>query len=200
MKTSESLKEIFTALSKAQGEFKTAKKDANNPFFKSKYADFESVVEAVRPTLTKHGLSFVQVPMVDGDKLFLITRVCHSSGEWLEGAYPVNPTKNDPQGIGSSMTYSRRYALSAVLGIVSSDDDDDAEAATDRGASKADVVGLMKAFTSIGVSAGQVLAYIGVQSTDNLTDSDVKSLKQIGSDIKSGKAKKEDYFKSGAAK
>lgn len=128
------VKDLFTALSKAQGEFHAAKKDASNPFFKSHYADLESVWEAVRAPLTKHGLCVIQrIAQIDGVVL-LITTVGHSSGQWFEGSVPLNPVKNDPQSMGSAITYHRRYSLAAMLGVVQTDDnmDDDGEGAMNR--------------------------------------------------------------------
>lgn len=133
MKQSESLKELFTALSKAQSQFKVAEKDAENPYFKSKYADFESIVSSCRPALSSNGLSFIQITHLKDDKsLILITRLCHSSGEYIESEYPIEPIKRDPQALGSALTYAKRYSLAALLGVVTSDEDDDGEAAVGR--------------------------------------------------------------------
>ena len=200
MRTSEAVNEIFAALSLAQGEFKIAKKDASNPFFKSSYADFQSIVEAARPSLVKHGLAFTQMPTAKDGALFLVTRVCHKSGQWFESDYPIKAVKEDPQSLGAATTYSKRYALQAALGVVASDEDDDAEKAMDRGAeirsaSKIDITKIMKAFQGLGVSESQVVKYIGAKSASELTEQDLSNLKTIGGDIKSGKAKVEDYFK-----
>lgn len=133
MKQSESLKELFTALSKAQAEFKVAERDAENPYFKSKYADFESIVSSCRPALSKNGLSFIQITSIKDDKsLILITRLCHLSGEYIESEYPIEPVKRDPQALGSALTYAKRYSLAALIGVVTSEEDDDAEAAMQR--------------------------------------------------------------------
>jgi ERF superfamily len=128
MNRSESINELATALAKAQGEMKPAKKDAENPFFKSHYADLPSIVDAAKP-LAKHGLSFVQPTEATPDGIFVETVLLHSSGQWISGRYPVKPVKDDPQGWGSALTYSRRYGLSALIGVVAADEDDDAEAA-----------------------------------------------------------------------
>jgi hypothetical protein len=124
MKTSESVSNIFKSIIQAQSEFTPAVKDATNPHFRSKYANFDSIVDTIRPVLAKNGLAFMQ-PTVDIDgKLFIKTRIIHGSGEWIESSYPVNPVKNDPQGYGSALTYARRYSLSSILGITSDEDDD----------------------------------------------------------------------------
>lgn len=122
--------ELATALAKAQGEFKPVAKTTSNPFFKSKYADLASVVEMAQPILAKHGLAVVQVPEIANDGGDVLTTVItHSSGEYIGSSMRLYPVKNDPQAQGSAITYARRYAYCALLGIVS-DDDDDGNAAT----------------------------------------------------------------------
>jgi ERF superfamily len=129
MQKSESIKELAGALSKAQGEFAGAVKDTANPFFKSKYADLESCVSAIKAPLVKHGLSFVQVSHNQENSASVETIIMHSSGEWLSaGLVAVPVTKSDAQGYGSAMTYARRYSLSAAFGIAPEDDDGNAAA------------------------------------------------------------------------
>jgi len=126
MKTSESISALAAALAKAQAVIEGAVKDRANPAFRSKYADLAAVWDAIREPLTKNGLSLVQMPdMVDGQPV-LVTRLLHESGEWLEGTYPLNPVKTDPQGYGSAITYARRYAAMAVCGVCPEDDDGNA--------------------------------------------------------------------------
>ena len=129
MDKSESIKELAAALSKAQGEFAGAVKDTANPFFKSKYADLESCVSAIKSPLAKHGLSFVQISHNQENSANIETLIMHSSGEWLmTGQVSVPVTKADAQGFGSAMTYARRYSLSAAFGIAPEDDDGNAAA------------------------------------------------------------------------
>jgi hypothetical protein len=121
---SESIGNLAAALVAAQSEFPNIKKDSENPFFKSTYADLAAVVAGVKPILAKHGLSVLQVggtgPMgTPVMKTFLI----HKSGEFIGGHLPLNPTKPDPQGFGSAITYMRRYGLQAILGVAAEDDD-----------------------------------------------------------------------------
>ena len=127
MPQSESIKELATALSKVQGELTYAKKDSANPFFKSTYADLESVWDACRSLLAKNGLSVIQMPgnYFEG-RMWLVTKLCHTSGEWIEQEMSVPVQKADPQGAGSALTYMRRYALAAVVGVVQADDDGNA--------------------------------------------------------------------------
>ncbi len=127
---SESIKELATALAKAQGEIGFAMKDTANPFFKSKYADLASVVGTIRDPLAKHGLSFTQVSH-DGENAACIeTIIMHASGEWIStGKLTVPVSKHDAQGFGSAITYAKRYSLSAAFGVASDDDDGNAAAA-----------------------------------------------------------------------
>jgi len=122
---SESIKELATALSKFQAEVKNPANSANNPFFKSKYAPLNEILNGVRPVLGKYGLSILQMPGGDSQDTSITTILMHESGEWIESdPLTMKAVKNDPQGAGSVITYARRYSLSAVLGISSEDDDD----------------------------------------------------------------------------
>jgi hypothetical protein len=113
---------LFKALAAAQAEMESAKKDAANPFFKSKYADLAEVVR-VSKVIHKHGLSVMQMPVGKNE---LVTILAHESGEYIKSCYEMTPVKNDPQGVGSCITYQRRYALQAILGIPAEDDDGNA--------------------------------------------------------------------------
>ncbi len=135
---SDQLNELFSALCKAQGEIKRASKDGNNPHFRAKFASLESVVDASRDALNKYGLSVTQVTTAGDDgSLHLITMLGHISGQFIYGRYPVVPVKQDPQGFGSALSYAKRYSLAAIVGVVSSDEDDDGEAAMSRPAPQA---------------------------------------------------------------
>ena len=110
-------------------EIKNPANTATNPFFKSKYAPLSDVLNAVRPILSKNGLSVLQSPSGDGEHIIVTTTLIHSSGEWIESPELVlKADKATAQGAGSAITYARRYALSAILGISSEDDDDGNEA------------------------------------------------------------------------
>lgn len=136
MKHSESLANIAVALSKAQAGVKVAVKDSVNPHLKSKYADLGSVFDACREVLADNGLSVVQMPVTDEPGyIALETMLLHASGEFIASRARVRLQKDDPQGAGSGLTYLRRYALSAAMGIVA-DEDDDGHAAS-RGPQKA---------------------------------------------------------------
>lgn len=127
MKTSETTKDIFGALAKAQGALEAALKDSTNPAFRSKYADLTSHVEAIRPAAKANGLSVIQELTSDDNGVAVVTRICHTSGEWVEcGPLFIPASKHDAQGFGSACSYARRYALSAAFGTVADDDDGNA--------------------------------------------------------------------------
>lgn len=130
MKTSDSIKELATALAKAQATMAGAKKDSTNPHFRSKYADLASIWEACRDALTSNGIAVVQMTRATAEEAVIVeTRLMHSSGEWIEGELLVPVTKADAQGFGSALTYARRYSLAAAVGVAPEDDDGAAAAA-----------------------------------------------------------------------
>lgn len=132
MRTSESLSQIAPALVDALGEIEGAEKRGNNTHFKSQYATLEAVIGASREVLTRHNLALMQFPgALEGGTLSLETVIIHASGEWVSGDFQIALGKVDPQGVGSALTYARRYAQKAALNIP--DVDDDAEAAVGRG-------------------------------------------------------------------
>lgn len=129
---SDSITALAAALAKVQAVVEGAKKDSANPAFKqgnkvSKYADLASVWEACRRPLTEHGLSVVQFPgeMAD-NRMTMTTQLSHESGEWMRGTLSIPLSKTDAQGYGSAVTYARRYALAAVVGVCPEDDDGNA--------------------------------------------------------------------------
>ncbi len=129
MNKSEAINELAAALSKAQGLMEGAKKDSDNPFFKSKYADLASVVDAIRGPFAENGLAYVQVPIpTEGDWVQVETILLHASGQWLSSIVDVPVSKGDAQGYGSALTYARRYGLSAICGVAPEDDDGNAAA------------------------------------------------------------------------
>lgn len=124
MDRSENINELAAALNKAQGEIKPAIKDANNPFFKSRYADLAAVYDVCREPLSKNGLSITQHPSAEDNKVTVESIVMHTSGQWMGSRLTITSKDFTPQGIGSAITYARRYALSSILGIASEEDDD----------------------------------------------------------------------------
>jgi len=125
LRTSDTIAKISKALSQVQGEIQNPANSVENPFYKSKYAPLPDVLNIARPLLGKYGLAVIQNPYTEDGKLFVTTRIVHESGEWIETKpLQMQLEKNTPQGVGSAITYGRRYALSAVLGIASEEDDD----------------------------------------------------------------------------
>ena len=123
MKSSESIKNLASALCKAQEEMGGAVKESKNPFFKSDYADLTSVIKAIKEPFAKNGLSYTQFPTNDEGRIGVVTMLMHESGEYLEHSYTLPTTKADPQSAGSAITYARRYALQSIAGIPTADDD-----------------------------------------------------------------------------
>lgn len=121
--TSPTLGKLAEALSRAQGAMTGALKDSTNPFFKSRYADLESVWSACRKPLADNGLAVIQTTDCTEVGIRIITTLAHSSGEWIRGVLPIMAKDQTPQGTGSAVTYSRRYALAAIVGVFQTDDD-----------------------------------------------------------------------------
>jgi hypothetical protein len=127
MEKSESIKEIAKALIVFHVKVDKISKDATNPFFKSRYASLSNILETINDALNESGLAVCQFPVNEHG---LTTILIHSeSGEFISACYEMKPVKDDPQSRGSAITYQRRYALAAILGL-NIDDDDDANAAS----------------------------------------------------------------------
>ena len=125
---SEKINEIATALSKAQGELKPAKKSCKSHF--AEYADLKDIVESSREVLKNNGLSVSQSPFPGEDgKLLIVTTLMHSSGQWLRAYMPVIAHKLDNHTIASGITYAKRYSFASIVGIVQEGEDDDAKEA-----------------------------------------------------------------------
>ena len=124
--TSQEVGELAKALISVQRQLQPAIKDANNPFTKSKYATLNSVMDSCRDALLSNGIWLCQYPVpAEPGHLGLVTKLTHAeSGQWQSSLAVVPLPKADPQGVGISMTYIRRYALSAMLGIVTEEDTD----------------------------------------------------------------------------
>lgn len=149
MRTSEAINEIAAALAKAQGEFVTVEKrkhasargtsKAGKEYSISyAYADISDVLAAVLPVLAKHGLSVIQPTCLNENGMYINTRLMHASGQWIESDYPVCSIQGDHQKMGGALTYSRRYALSSLVGVAADEDVDGegAEAPPPRAVSK----------------------------------------------------------------
>ena len=125
MLKSEQINELAAALAKAQGQIEGAKKSSSNPFFKSKYADLSECWNTCREALTANGISVIQMPeeINENGRLNITTMLAHSSGQYISSTLTMTVTKLDPQAIGSAITYGRRYALAAMVGLAQEDDD-----------------------------------------------------------------------------
>ncbi|MDA1581999.1 ERF family protein [Bacillus cereus group sp. TH228LC] len=125
MNRSESIAKLAKSLVLFNSEVNKIAKDADNPFFKNNYATLDTIIDEIRPILSKHGLSIMQIPSGDGQNVTLKTLLLHETGEWLESdELTMKPVKNDPQAVGSCITYARRYSLAAFLSLNTGEDDD----------------------------------------------------------------------------
>ena len=130
MNTSPTIGVIAKAFAAAQAELENVTKDKTNPAFKSQYATLAAVLDVVRPVMSKHGIGILQAPgNNDAGMVTVTTRLTHESGEWLESCLIVPTGKNDAQGVGSSISYGRRYSLAAMCGVAQEDDDGNAASA-----------------------------------------------------------------------
>lgn len=123
MNKSEQINELATALAKAHGEIENASKSSRNDHFKNRYADLAEVLNTVRPVFASHGLAISQFPSYEQGVASVETIITHSSGQWMSGVISAPVGKLDAQGVGSAITYCRRYSLAAVAGIAQEDDD-----------------------------------------------------------------------------
>jgi hypothetical protein len=121
---SEQVNELFTALSKAQGELRLVEKK-NTGGFKGKYADLASFIKQSRDVLAKNDLIVTQLTAFENGSSVLITILGHKSGQWIKGIMPLICTKNTPQEFGSAVSYARRYAFTSIINTTGGDDDDD---------------------------------------------------------------------------
>jgi hypothetical protein len=120
---SEQINELAAALAIAQGQITGALKDSANPFFKSKYADLASVWDACRKHTSENGLAVIQTTMANESGAYVVTTLAHKSGQWIRGFLPIKAKDDGPQAQGSGITYARRYALAAIVGVAQVDDD-----------------------------------------------------------------------------
>ncbi len=131
MTHSDEIKDIAASLAKAQGQIEGAKRNAKNPHLQVNYANLAAVWDACREPLSVNGLGFMQFPDVQSGVLILDSMLTHETGQWIRHIFSMPVHKLDAQGIGTVITYAKRYAMCAILGIASDDDDDDAQSATD---------------------------------------------------------------------
>jgi hypothetical protein len=179
MNTDHATPELFAALAAAQAEIGNAAKNATNPHYRNNYADLGEVLSTIRPCLAKHGLCMIQSPAFTGETVEVTTTIGHAAGGWIASALSCVPAKTDAQGIGSAITYLRRYAAAAMAGIAQEDDDGNS-AAHDRrpdpepparktpakkqapaGPSRKDMIeALRDAYQAAGIASGEIAAEI----------------------------------------
>jgi hypothetical protein len=115
------------AFIQAQSNMEAITKENKNDAFKgSKYADLATVVAAIVPAMNKAGIAVLQSPAFDGEMVTITTTLLHESGATVTSDLKLRPSKSDPQGVGSAITYGRRYSLLAVAGVAPEDDDGNA--------------------------------------------------------------------------
>lgn len=179
MLTSESITKIMPAFIAAQGAFKPAVKDAVNTAFtrgtatpKPSYVSLAQAIDAVEGALRDNKIALLQqTDVTEHGGTILITRLIHESGEWIAGRYPVHAVKADPQGEGSALTYARRYALMALVGIAPEDDDGNAATAAVRNGAvitQDQEATLRDTLEANGKDAAACCAYFGVDGLSKL--------------------------------
>lgn len=131
MRQSDTIAKLADALAKAQAEIKAIGKDRSNSHFGNKYATLDAIMEGVRGPLAKHGLSVIQGASETADGFYVESLLIHSSGEYVANVVPVPVDKRTAQGLGSALTYGRRYGVSALL-VLATDEDDDGNAAVEK--------------------------------------------------------------------
>ena len=183
MNKSESIVQLARALTLAQKDMEKASMDSANPFFKSKYADLTSVWEACRKPLTDNGLSIVQTLDISGvsESQVLETILLHNSGEWISGILKLNPVKNDPQGMGSAITYARRYSLAAMVGICPEDDDGEGAMKRQKAESKAEPKAkpVAKQFASSPSGVIKSSKEVDADGTGDITDPQIRKINAL---------------------
>ena len=213
MKKSESILKISKALIEFRKDVKQPMKDADNPYFKSKYVPLENVVEAIDEVAPSKGLAFTQWALNDEQgRVGVATLLLHDSGEFIEyDPVFMNADKNTPQGAGSLITYLKRYTLSAIFGITS-DEDDDGNQATGNGTKKPKQQRQDAGKVELVKNNATVLAKILTANDQPMTQQDVISAYLNGGNLKDVsnealveisnriKAKIEDYKKRDQAK
>lgn len=176
MNKSESIQALAEALAKAQGELKNPAFDSQNPHFRSRYASLAAVRDATIPVLSKHGLSVSQLPLCEDGRAGCETVLMHSSGEYMSTSIMLPVERPTAHGVGSALTYARRYALMAIVGVVG-DDDDDGNASVGKAVSR-----------PVGTMSGPITPTDG--AWENVPKDRHEPLRSIGNGII-------DYFSAG---
>jgi hypothetical protein len=181
--TSETIGKIAAAVATASADIGAAKKDAKNPHFKNDYATLESAINASKGALQAQGVFVVQSPgeLSETNALRIVTRLVHSSGEWLETVCDIPLQKKDAQGVGSAVTYGRRYGLMAALNIPASDDDgnDACKPEPVKKITPAQVVQLQDLADEVGADMAKLKKYIGVSVMTEIKAADFDRVREL---------------------
>ena len=164
---------LFAALSAAQGEIENASKNAANPHFKSRYADLAEVLNTVRPTFSKHGLSVIQSTEFDGALVSVTTTIAHADGGYVTAKASCVPAKTDAQGVGSATTYLRRYSLASCAGIAQEDDDGNAASHNAKPVARISAdqeASLIEWIDTTGADKAKIMSAYKVKSLSDLTE------------------------------
>lgn len=186
MQKSETIAELAKAMNKAQAVMGHAHKSSDNPFFKSKYADLAEVLDTMRKPFSDNGLAIIQMPFNENGLVGVETLITHESGEWVSNCTAVQPNKTDAQGMGSVITYLRRYSAAAFAGIAQADDDGNAgqhekpiepQQAVAPKLSKADAAKIRKNLKDSNIDEEE-FERIGGCKVEDIAPSDVSSVMQ----------------------
>lgn len=188
MRMSDTIANLAKAINSVQSSLHGAKKNSENPFFKSSYADLESVWASIRADLTKAGLSVVQTMGVAATgQPTLITTLLHISGEWMSGEQLITPEKAGSQAMGSAITYARRYGLAAIVGQIESDDDAEASMEREIGLNESRSAPSYPAHANVAtnhlsqVTEPQLKRLFAIQKKNNVPDTTVREwIKECG--------------------
>ncbi len=181
--TSETIGKIAAAVATASADIGAAKKDAKNPHFKCDYATLESAINASKFTLQAQGVFVVQSPgeLSQAGALRIVTRLVHSSGEWIETVCDIPLQKKDAQGVGSAVTYGRRYGLMSALNMPASDDDGNEASKPEpvKCITPAQVVRLQDLADEVGADMVKLKKYIGVQVMTEIKAGDFDRVREL---------------------
>lgn len=172
---------LLTALAAAHSELENASKNAANPHFRSRYADLAEVINTIRPTLAKHGLSMLQSTAFDGELVHVTTVLAHAEGGYVSSTASAVPAKTDSQGIGACTTYLRRYSAAAMT-LVAQEDDDGNSAAHNTppkkvGERASKIAGIESDANALGI-AQKVLEAVGAQNFASMTDQQIATARR----------------------
>jgi hypothetical protein len=177
MNRSETISNLAKALTGFNAEVSKISKDASNPFFKNKYSTLDTIIDEIRPILQKNGLNIMQMPQSKDGEVALTTLLLHDSGEYIESpVLLMKAVKNDPQGIGSCITYARRYSLASFLSLNTGEDDDGNKATHNSNPVKSNKIddikiqSIKKLIADKGSEESKLLEYFKIKAFTEMTE------------------------------